>query len=256
MFFFAALTTVSGRSAAIGAFGTMMIILLGGKSPSQMRKLSRNFWVLVIIGVVVIQCLTLVYKEAASRGFMGENALKKYEVQMKGRKSGALATLMAGRLEFFVGSYIAFKRPIVGYGPWALDYDGYYSDFLTKYGSAEDYESYLKYYEWQLKNGQSFITLIPAHSHIVGFWVWYGIFGLVFWIYILFQIVRYFRRDLATVPYWYGMLAAMTPSFLWSVFFSPFGDRVGEAMFIVFLLMTKAVRLGRVDLPPEMIHRI
>lgn len=256
LFFFAAITTASGRSAAATAIASVVLVLLGGKKRDRMRILMRNFWGMLIIGLVFINVLTWGYKYSATHGLMGEKALKKYELQMKGRKGGVLATLMGGRLEFFVGSYAALQKPFVGYGPWAIDYDGYYDQFLAKYGNADDYEEYLKLNDWQRRIGHSFISWIPAHSHIIGFWVWYGIFGFLFWLYVLWQIVRYFKCDLATVPQWFGMLAVGAPSMLWVMFFSPFGDRVSETMYIVLLMMTKAVRLGRVQLPPGMICEI
>ena len=144
MFFFSALTTASGRSTAATAAGAVLLVILGGKHISQLKRLSKNFWFVLIMGLVLIQLLTMGYKTAATSGLMGEKALQKYERQMKGRKSGVLATLMGGRLEFFVGSYAALKKPIVGYGPWALDVEGYYDEFLAKYGNADDYEEYLQ----------------------------------------------------------------------------------------------------------------
>ena len=256
MFLFSALTTASGRSAAATAVGAALLVILGGKKRSQMRQLSKNFWGLAIIGIIAIQILTAGYKAAATSGLMGEKALKKYELQMRGGKTGVLGTLMGGRIEFFAGAYAALQNPFIGYGPWALDVNGYHEQFLTKYGNADDYEDLLKYKAWQDKQGHTYVSWIPSHSHIIGFWVWYGIFGFLFWAYVLFQIVRYFKYDLATVPQWFGMLAVGTPSVCWAILFSPFGDRVSETMFLVFILMTRAVRLGRVRLPLEMILEI
>ena len=256
MFFFSALTTSSGRSAAVGAFGSVMLVILGGKKRAQMMRLSKNFWVLAISGFVAAQFLAFIYKQAATTGVMGEQARTKYERQVKDESKGLLGILMGGRIEFFYGIYAASKKPIVGYGPWALDIYGYYGEFLAKYGYAEDYESYYKTKEFQRRSGHTYVRHLGAHSHIIGQWLQCGIFGLIFWIYVLCQIVRFFRRDLATVPQWYGMLAVVTPGLLWNIFFSPFSDRVSEVMFMVFILMARAVRLGRVQLPPEMIYEI
>ena len=253
---FSAITSVSGRSTAAAAIGSVLLVILGGKSRLRMWKLMRGFWGLAVGGLILIQFLMVTYKYTALNGLLGEKALKKYETQMKGEKSGVLPLLMGGRLEFFVGGYAAIQNPIIGYGPWALDVQGYYDQFLMKYGNADDYDDYLKLKAWQQQIGHTIVSVLPAHSHIIGFWIWYGIFGFLFWLYVLWQIVRYFRRDLATVPQWFGMLAVSTPTVLWSIFFSPFGDRVSETMFIVFILMTKAIRLGHVNLPPEMVFEM
>ena len=256
LFFFSALTTASGRSTAAGAFGSVVLVILGGKKRRQMRQLSKNFWVVVVLGLISAQLLTMGYKAAALKGLLGEQALKKYEQQMKGEKSGVLATLMGGRLEFFVGVYSGLKRPIIGYGPWALDVYGYHDEFLAKYGNADDYEHYLNDQKFQKLTGRTFVRTLGAHSHIIGAWLKHGIFGFLFWLYFICQIIRYFRRDLATVPQWFGMLAVVTPSLLWNIFFSPFGDRVGVIMILVYLLMTKAIRLGKIYLPYEMTMEI
>ncbi len=256
MFFFAALTTASGRAAAATALGAAFLVVLAGKKRCQMDRLSRGFWFFVIISLVLIQALTSAYKAAATSGILGEKAQAKYERQMRGRKGGVLATLIGGRLEFFVGTYAAFRRPIVGYGPWALDVYGYYDEFLAKYGTADDYEEYLRAQAYQQKVGHSFVRLLGAHSHIIGSWLKYGICGLFFWLYVLWVIIRYFRKDLSAVPQWFGLLAVSTPSFLWSVMFSPFGDRVWETMLVVFMLAAHAVRRGRIHLPFEMIKEI
>ena len=160
-------------------------------------------------------------------------------------------------MEFFVGAYACMQRPIVGYGPWAIDEDNYYGAFLEKYGTDDDYKNYIELEKWwQTAVGISWQRLIPGHSHIIGFWLWYGIFGLIFWLYVLSQVVRFLRKDVATVPQWFGFLAVSLPTFLWHVFFSPLTGRVATGMFLVALMMTRAIRMGRVQLPDEMLYEI
>ncbi len=256
MFFFSALTTASGRSTAAAAFGAILLVILGGKKSQQMKRLSRNFFFILLLGLISAHGLTAIYKYVATKGMLGEQAQEKYERQMKGRKGGVLATLMGGRLEFFVGLYAAMKKPIVGYGPWALDVYGYHDEFLAKYGNADDYEAYLREQVWQQRVGHSYVRTLGAHSHLIGAWIRHGIFGFLFWGYVLWQIVRYFRHDLATVPQWFGMLAIGAPSLVWGILFSPFGDRIAVTMVVVYLLMTRAIRLNKVQLPLEMIMEI
>ena len=256
LLFFSALTTASGRSTAAAAFGSVLLVILGGKKSFQMKRLSRSFLIVMFLGLFVVQGITAIYKYVATKGLLGEDAQNKYESQMKGKKGGVLATLMGGRLEFFIGIYAAIKKPIIGYGPWALDVYGYHDEFLAKYGNADDYEHFLNEQNWQQIMGRTFVRPLGAHSHLIGAWIRHGIFGLMFWGYVLFLIIRYFRRDLATVPQWYGMLAVGMPSLVWEIFFSPFGDRIAVTMVIVYLLMTKAIRLNKVQLPLEMIIEI
>ncbi len=256
LLFFSALTTASGRSTAAAAFGSVLLVVLGGKKRLQLKRLSANFLFVLLLGLLSAQGLTAVYKYVATKGMLGEQAQQKYEHQMKGKKGGLLATLMGGRLEFFVGTYAAMQKPIIGYGPWALDVYGYHDEFLAKYGTADDYESYLNEQKWQQMMGRTFVRPLGAHSHLIGAWIRHGIFGFLYWSYVLWLLFRYFRRDLATVPQWYGMLAVGAPSFVWNILFSPFGDRVGFTMIVVYLLMVRAIRLNKVQLPFEMIMEI
>lgn len=250
---FAMLTTASGRSAALGAIGSIVIVLAARKSVERMRRLQKSFFVFLCTAVIMVIVITSAYKYAATSGILGEDAQRKYEGQTKGRE-GVLALLMGGRLEFFVGLYANLQKPIIGYGPWALDQDGYYEDFLYKYGSSEDFDKYQITKEWQLKQGYFVRNLLPSHSHIIGFWQAYGIAGLLLWLYVLGQIVRYFRKDLISVPAWFGFIAVATPSLLWNVFFSPLGDRISVAMFMVALMFTRSVRMGRFYLPHSMMN--
>ena len=259
-FFFAiysALTSISGRAAAATTLLMSVFALLGGKRVSQLKTLSRNSYILLIVCSLGAMGIVSAYKKAATSGILGERALAKYEGQMKGRKTGNLLTLlMAGRVEFFVGAYACLKKPFVGYGPWAVDINGLYGEFVTKYGDAEDYAAYDKLRTWNLNHGNIRYSFIPAHSHVISFWLWYGIAGLIFWLYVLFQFARYFRKDLATVPQWFGPLGVFAAPFLWNFFFSPLGSRVPVGIFIVLIMMTRAVRMGSMQLPPEMIQEI
>jgi hypothetical protein len=256
LLFFSALTTASGRSTAAAAFGSVLLVILGGKKSQQMKRLSNNFIFVLLLGLLFAQGLTAVYKHVATKGLLGEQAQEKYERQMKGKKGGVLATLMGGRLEFFVGLYAATKKPIIGYGPWALDVYGYHDEFLAKYGNADDYEAYLNEQAWQQRVGHSFVRPLGAHSHLIGAWIRHGIFGFLYWSYVLWLLFCYFRRDLATVPQWYGMLAVGAPSLVWNILFSPFGDRVGFTMIVVYILMVRAIRLHKLQLPLEMVMEI
>ena len=250
---FSAITSVSGRSAAATTLMMTIFVILGGKRISQLNRLSRNsLLVLILCGLAAMGIMSM-YKKAATSGILGERALLKYEGQMKGRKNSILTLLMAGRVEFFVGLYACIQNPFIGYGPWAIDEDGLYEQFITKYGDTDDFAAFEGARKWQREHGYRRIGFIPSHSYIISFWVAYGISGLIFWLYVLSQCIRYFRKDLATVPQWFGPIAVFMVPFLWNFFFSPLGARVPIGIFIVLIMMTRAVRIGSVQLPVEMI---
>lgn len=254
---FSILTSISGRSAAATTLMMAVIVILGGKKITHLRLLSRNSYLFLIVGFVFVSLISTSYKYMAKQGLLGEEALVKYEGQMKGRKdAGLLTMLMAGRVEFFVGGYACLRKPFVGYGPWAIDHEGLYESFIKKYGDADDYAAFDKIQRWNYRYGYLPRVFIPAHSFIISYWLWYGIAGMIFWLYVLFQYVRYFRKDLGTVPQWFGTLAVFAVPFLWNFFFSPLGARVPTAFFIVLIMMTRAIRWGSVCLPQEMLLEI
>lgn len=252
---FSMLTSVSGRSAALGAIGTAMLVILGGKRSLTIKnRICKRFWILCLVGVATIFVFKSAYQIAASSGALGEEARAKYERQTQGDTS-IKKLLLGGRMESFCGLIACVDKPIVGFGPWARDDFGYTAEFLKKYGTYDDYMNYLRAEQYGLRMGFD-AHLIPCHSYITEFWLWYGIAGLLFWLYIVFVLIRYLRQDCYAVPQWYMWLAASVPGFMWGVFFSPFAERVGCMVFVVAVLMARAVRQGRQQLPIEMVTEI
>ncbi len=245
------LNSTSGRSTIVVTAAFIVLLLLGGKSIRTMKRVTKHFTFLLCLGVVLGLSMKAFYSYAAKSGLMGEEALKKYEMQTK-RGEDVLSLLMGGRGETFIGLFACLDQPIVGFGPWAVDNGDYINDYLAKYGAEEDYRSMMEY----KKYNQGKLSLIPAHSCIIGFWLWYGIFGLILWIYLIYILIRFLRQDCYAVPQWYAWLACAVPATLAAIFFSPFGDRFTNPMFYVAILMARAVRLGKQQLPYEMIREI
>lgn len=253
---FSMLTTTSGRSAALGAIASAALILIAGKKRESIRRrLCSRFGFWCCIAGVGIFCLHTLYRISATQGWLGEDALRKYEQQTQGDTS-IKKLLLGGRMESFCGLIACVDKPIVGFGPWASDNDGYVEEFLRKYASQQDYLDYVKWQEYYNRNGVVHRFKIPAHAYITEFWLWYGIFGLLFWIYVIFVLLRYLKQDCWAVPQWFMWLAASIPGYFWGIFFSPWADRVGGVLFVVACLMARAVRLGCQALPEGMICEI
>lgn len=252
---FSMLTTASGRSAALGAIGTAALILIAGKRRETIRRrLCSKFGLWCCIAVVGIFSMHTLYRVAATQGWLGEEALLKYEQQTQGDTS-IKQLLLGGRMESFCGLIACVDKPIVGFGPWAEDIEGYTGEFLSKYGTYEDYEQYVKTREWNLLKGNT-SHMIPVHAYITEFWLWYGVLGLVFWMYIIFVLLRYLRQDCWAVPQWFMWIAASIPGYFWGIFFSPWSDRVGGIVFVVACLMARAVRIGAQAMPDYMQEEI
>ena len=67
--------------------------------------------------------------------------------------------------------------------------------------------------ESNLARGKT-VRMIPAHAYITEFWLWYGVFGLLFWLYVIFVLARYLWQDCWAVPQWFMWIAASIPGYL------------------------------------------
>ena len=250
---FSILTTASGRSGALILFAYVVMLILGGKSMRSMRRVSRHFGMVVILGVCGIFLAHFAYRISATSGVLGEEARNKYERQTQGDKSiGRL--VLGGRAAAFVGLLACRDKPIIGWGPWAMDENGYTHEFMLKYGTDADVRDLYRSERIAVESGLR--RMIPCHAYITEFWCWYGIAGLIFWLYVLFVLFRYLRQDCWAVPQWYAWIACSIPSVCWGIFFSPFADRFGIPLFVVACLMARAVRNGTFQLPMDMMVEI
>lgn len=246
--------SASGRSAALSVLLSLTIILIARRSRKGIAAIGRHAYVFLAIMGIVIVVFKGVYQYAAENDMLGEDARSKYEHQTRSGNS-LLRLIMGGRSEFFVGLTAALDKPIVGHGPWALDYDGYYERFLEKYGEVSDYEAYVRLKLHAYKTGRHLTSLIPTHSNIVGFWVSFGITGLILWVYVLWLYWDFFRHRSLAIPQWFGYLAIAIPSSVWHIFFSPFGARIPTVLILVCVLLARAVDRGAVVLPCDMLRQ-
>lgn len=246
----------SGRGPAIGFLCASLIMLIGGKKMSGMRRMSKHLYLMAIIGLCAIFAFHKGYGYMARNGMLGEKTAKKYLGQTKSG-SGMIDLLIGGRAESFICFYALKDHPILGFGMAPFDTEGYARTFLDKYGAEEDVRHY---YESKAANARKGLIedvyFIPAHSQIGSHWLFFGIFGLFFWLYIIFALVRYLKQDAFAIPQWYGWLAASVPAMLWDIMFNPFATRIGTPMFVVACLLARAVRMRRLSLPDEMLREI
>lgn len=239
----------SGRSAALCAFVSVLLILVARKSRSSMAAIGRRVMFYGVLLLVMLYGFKTIYKFTAANGMLGEEARSKYERTTRG-KTSALAILMSGRPEFFVGMWAGVKNPIIGYGPRAIDKRGLYRQFLDMFGDDEAVRGYEKAVATNLRYGRTQMH-IPMHSHLTMFWNWYGIFGLFFWLYVFRVFYLVLTKCVATIPQWYGYFAMTIPGAMWNIFFSPFAGRVGTTAIIVISLFALAVKRGRLRMPQD-----
>jgi hypothetical protein len=167
-----------------------------------------------------------VVKFVTTAGYIGEDAQAKNEAQAK---AGNL--LLGGRPEFVIGLQAALDRPIIGHGSWAKDlkYFEMLYDRMVEAGVQPE------------QSGGDIAEeadgLIPAHSHIITAWVWAGIAGLIFWLYILWFVFKGISRIALSRPPLAPVYTWFLISMVWDIFFSPFAAnrRMVEAMMLVVI---------------------
>lgn len=166
----------------------------------------------------------------SASGVLGEDAREKNEIQ----QNSALGLLLGGRPEILVSSVAVFDSPILGHGSYAKDlkYLEMYRDLLIEAGDVQDENALLSNQDKEAELGA-----IPAHSHLMGAWVFAGVLGAVFWGYVLFLVIRGIIRGTVLRPALLPIFCYLSISFMWDILFSPFGysERIAEAFVLVMV---------------------
>lgn len=175
---------------------------------------------LLSILLIALLGISSTYEYLASNRILGERAYSKYYMQ-KHSKLG----LASGRNDFIQSIYLISKKPIMGYGSYAKD----------NYRQLEDYyrANGLTYNTVKLRD-----KMLPGHSYLMGGWVYSGILGFIFWIYIIIQIIKYIREGILYDSRLVGINTLLTFAILWNIFFSPFADRLNFLFYITMVVLT------------------
>lgn len=159
-------------------------------------------------------------------GLLGAHA----EVKNKSEFRSGRSLLLSGRPEILVSSRAILDSPILGHGSWAQDYKYFEMDYdlESQYQEEADLDTL------EAENE----ALIPTHSYLMGAWVWAGIAGAVFWLYILWITFRSIIWNALLRPHHAPLFMWVLISSFWNILFSPFGNaaRPFEALAILFAL--------------------
>ncbi len=184
------------------------------KKKSQITKIFISLFISLLV-------FDIVYENLAKNRILGEYAYKKYITQI------SKGTLLSARTETIMGIELCLNKPIIGYGSFSRDKnDAFHIKYALDHNLDYNRSPYLE--DQQL----------PAHSHIISAWMNHGIFGLLFWGFVLWLLWSYFingaiLKDRKMIV---AVIMLMTTT-VWDIFFSPFSDRLG----IAFLLMYIAI---------------
>lgn len=182
-------------------------------------KRFRSRIVVLFVGLMAgLYLVDVIYENLAADGTLGDYAYQKY-MRQKYSEEG----LASARGETFMGLELISRNPILGYGSYAKDKgDKFHLEYSLKHKTeyiAPAAERYL-----------------PAHSHIVGYWLNHGILGGLFWLYVLWLMWRVIRTgSILMEPRMLLLFVLCYTNKLWDIIFSPFGNRVGMAFFLVYM---------------------
>jgi O-antigen ligase len=199
--------------------------------------------------LMVMACLALgagglafgMIKLATMSGMMGQESQEKN--QQQSQAVGGM--FVGGRPEILVSSRAVFDSPILGHGSWARDskYIEMLRDIKSRYGIAYD----------PAAGEEEAADVIPTHSYLFGAWVWAGILGAVFWLYVLSKVIKSIVKLSLLRPSTMPLYAYLLVRQFWNILFSPFGstERILTAFVIVIM-----IELLEVKLPETVTQRI
>jgi hypothetical protein len=196
---------------------------------ADLRLLPRNgsmarVAILVTLVTVAAWASSVLVRMATNSSLVSEEAQAKNQTQLQA------GLLLGGRPEILVSSRAVLEHPIAGWGSWARDYKyvEMLSDIQADYGIQTDLVD--------AEEDQG--GLIPTHSHLMGAWVWAGIFGAIFWIYIFQLTCKALLQISIQQPPLALFYAFLLATLLWDILFSPFqASRRGTEAFLLVVLI-------------------
>lgn len=191
------------------------IIFLYANNRKFLCVLLKNKVIILIGALIMAFVFNEIYLSLAKNGHLGEEGLEKYEVRKAGESS-----MLDSRTDIFVNWPFLWRSPLIGAGCEYKDPWGY---------------SQMSKYSPKLKPGQ--VPLFAGHSVIISAWTTAGIFGLLFWLYVLWLYVKFLGGGMFVLGDLAPFIAAGIVSILWNLFFSPFGARGNYAMNAAFVAL-------------------
>lgn len=185
----------------------------------KIRLIKRKFLPLLIVLGIACLGIDFTYEYLSGNGILGERAYEKYYMQ-KNSKLG----LASGRSDFLQSLNVVKDQPLFGYGSYAMDEDGIQEEFSKRFNLENHKHKHEK-------------SRLPGHSYLLGGWVYAGILGFIFWLYVLKLIFKFLRNGLFYETKLVGINVILTFSMLWNIFFSPFGGRLKFLFYIIMVIL-------------------
>lgn len=217
--------SVYSNARSLGGMTVLTAVLLYlSKQPSLRSYATQRITRFKLIGIIGIALLSVifiasVYQWSAESGYLPEKVTEKYQ-QGKNKVGGVLGIIVGGRGDILVASQAVIDSPIIGHGSWAKNpkYKYLLYEAIVNLGVVVDLA--------RIKKNLESNDLIPAHSVILQAWIWAGLLGAVFWLYVL----KFILCNMIVAIFSYNPLKPLilfiAIASIWNLLFSPFGANV------------------------------
>jgi hypothetical protein len=220
----------SGAIMALSGIVMMLLTHMRATTGEVVISWPRYFRLIFVAGIAAVAVIGF-YRFCAHQGWLGERGQRKFEKQSQSQ----MGMILGGRPEVLSAMLAVKDSPIIGYGSWPEDRNGYRLRAIELLGFQVS-KSPADAQTWQY---------IPSHSALFGSWVEQGIFGAAFWIAVLAYMVKFSRLYLNAYPPLLGYLTFILVYYSWAILFSPAGFRVplGASLALFFAMGTLKHRL-------------
>ncbi|MBB4122698.1 hypothetical protein [Martelella radicis] len=213
---------LNARSLFLMTFLAGFSAMIGVKGLSPIRRNAMGL-VLLAIGLSTLPLAESIYGNAVMSGYFSDEVRDKYIQQTQKN----LGILLGGRSESLVAIEAVTQKPLFGFGSYARDGELrlQYLQMLEQKGEK---------IQWELPSVTS-DDRIPTHSYFFSAFVNHGVFGGLFWAYIMTLVLRgVFAGMFGYRPCGPLELLPLMMT-IWDIMFSPFGltQRVFTPIYIV-----------------------
>jgi hypothetical protein len=223
------------RSLAGLTLLTGLALLWSDLLSSDREKLSGDrLFVSCVFALLACFGILQFYSFAASSGLLGEESKQKYIMQAGSAEEEF--SLLDGRKEGLFAVPKIIESPILGWGSWAKD------------------QSYVKQRHRELYGSRAYLGadisefgVIPTHSHLLTGFLEAGILGGLFWIAVLWMMIRnmVYTNILKLTPILWVLFYYESVAMVWDLLFSPFGgSRRVKMGALIALQVVFAAQLG------------
>jgi hypothetical protein len=241
----------SRSQVAIDLISLVLVLPIFGRKSTLQDGRGKSAQTLRIIVTLTFACAAAyaanqAIKFAANHDFFDASIQGKFQTQEEGR----LGVLVGGRPETLVAIQAILDSPFLGHGSFAVD---------PKYNSLQQDIEYENGYTASDAPPDEEDAGIPAHSHLTQSWIESGVFGGIFWMYILVLtsrgILLLISRSSPMAPLYSFLLVG----FVWDILYSPMGsfDRLwgAFAMLITYDLVKASSLEDRLSRTPMVENR-